>query len=172
MHITGQAGIELSGCGWHSVILDNTVDIGYEKDEIEKIEYFKKHILKGNTKGFRFMPSLSNIFGDTHLVQRKADDYLPFDYLCADCIRSYVEFIHYLLKKIRGRIKHIIPQSNKTVFLFPMTDYLFEDKQEEEIFYYLEKLQKSLDDEELKILLKELIEFNREEIRRYYYGEE
>lgn len=37
MHITGQAGIELGGCVWHSVILDNTVDIGYEKDEIEKV---------------------------------------------------------------------------------------------------------------------------------------
>lgn len=75
----------------------------------------------------------------------KADDYLPFDYLCADSIRSYVEFIHYLLRKIRSKIKHTILQSNKTVFLFLITDYLFDDKQEEEIFYYLKKVQKSSD---------------------------
>ncbi len=167
MHITGQAGIELSGCGWHSVILDNTVDVAFEKDEIEKVEYFKKEILKGNTKGLRFMPSLSNIFGDTHLIQRKADNYLPFDYLCADCIRSYVEFIHYLLREIRGKIKGTT-LSGKTVFMFPMTDYLFDDEQEKEIFFYLEKLRESLDDEELKTLVKELIEFNKAELIRYF----
>ena len=163
MHITAQTGIELNGCGWHSVILDKAVDIAYEKDEINKIEYFKKEILKGNTEGYRFMLSLSNIFGNTHLIQKKADNYLPFDYKSADCVRSYVEFINYLLHSSRERIKQITP-IGKTTFLFPMTNYLFDDKQEQEIFFYLEKLKDSLEDKQLKTLLGELIEYNKKEL--------
>jgi len=161
MHVTGQSGIELSGCGWHSVVLDKTVDIAFEKDEAEKVEYFRKNLQKG--KGVRFMPSLSNIFGDSHIIQRKADSYLPFDYPCADCIRSYVEFINYLLINLRDRFRKVT-QTGKVTFLFPMSDYLFDREQEKQIFFYLEKLKESLDDEELKALLEEFIEYNKKEL--------
>lgn len=163
MHITGQTAIELNGCGWHSTVLDKVIDVAYEENEIQKVEYFKKHILKGNSQGVKFIPSLSNIFGNNHLIQRKADNYLPFDYLCADCVRAYVELINYLLHKLEGKIKQITSIGKRT-FLFPMTDYLFDEKQEEEIFFYLDKLKNTLEDNHLKTLLEELIEYNQKEL--------
>ena len=167
MHITGQVGIELNGCGWHSVILDNALHIGYEEADLELnklIDFQNKALSKARKKkNIRFMPSLSNIFGNTHLIQKKADNYLPFDYKSADCVRSYVEFINYLLHSSRERIKQITP-IGKTTFLFPMTNYLFDDKQEQEIFFYLEKLKDSLEDKQLKALLEELIEYNKKEL--------
>jgi len=160
MHITGQAGIQLSGCDWHSVILNHTVDIAFEEDEKEKIDNFVKEVLRGDTTGLRFMPSLSNIFGDSHLYERKADNYLPFDYICADCVRSYIEFINYLILKLGKRFK-----DDTGKFPFTVFQYLFDEKQEEKIFFYLDKLKDSYKDEEQKVILQEFIDYCKKELQ-------
>ncbi len=168
MHISGQAGIELSGCGWHSTVLNNAITVAIEDGDLKlgKLLELQKALNK-KTKSIRYIPSLNDIFGNTHLIQKKADNHIPFDYLCADCVRSYVELINYLLHRLRNKIKQKTI-AGKTVFIFPITDYLFDDEQEKEIFFYLEKLRETLDDEELKTLVKELIEFNKAELIRYF----
>ncbi|MBK3333399.1 hypothetical protein GWK41_10015 [Persephonella atlantica] len=161
MHISGRTALQLNGCDWHSVVLDNSICIAYEKDELDKIYWFKNEVLNNQSQGFKFIPSLSGIFGDTHLIEKKADDFLPFDYVVANCIRAYVELVNYLL--LKGSLK-TSTISGKTAFLFTIYQFLFDVNQEKEIFFYLEKLHDSLDNPNLKFTLKEFIEFNKEEL--------